>query len=469
MLAWLDMANSGAVNIASDRLLSAASEIKKVATELKNRPQRVDWEGEGAYAFRSWSADLANETLRLGEFSSGVSKWLAEASNAIAAAQASVPRTHAGAQANLEAARLARNDPDASTVAREAAETLIATQESNRQETADQMRRLAQTYAFSSRKMDALERPVFPPPPVAIVPPEEEHLNGGTDRSFGSAASPQRVTGYAATRADHGVDVSETTTTSSPVAYGPSVTATSALSQPVDMEIAGAVTLPDAPAALPTAPAAAPGSVKGGDGLTPPVVAPVRGGPGMHPESNATGGRSAPNVRPPTPSVGGPNLGKNLVGRPVPDGGITGGRQLTQPTGRPPTGLPRGNVIGGETTHTGRAPMSHGPAAGGSGGQSGVVGGRRLAGEAGGLVGGRPGQQGQAAGRPFTPGGTGLVRGGAAAEGSRGASAVGRGAGGNAQRRQQMHGEGSERPDYLIEDEETWQQGSRRIVPPVID
>ncbi|MEK8143496.1 hypothetical protein NKH18_19525 [Streptomyces sp. M10(2022)] len=26
-----------------------------------------------------------------------------------------------------------------------------------------------------------------------------------------------------------------------------------------------------------------------------------------------------------------------------------------------------------------------------------------------------------------------------------------------------------ERPDYLVEDEETWLQGGRRIVPPVID
>lgn len=29
--------------------------------------------------------------------------------------------------------------------------------------------------------------------------------------------------------------------------------------------------------------------------------------------------------------------------------------------------------------------------------------------------------------------------------------------------------EGGERPDYLTEDEETWQQGGRRVVPPVID
>ncbi len=28
---------------------------------------------------------------------------------------------------------------------------------------------------------------------------------------------------------------------------------------------------------------------------------------------------------------------------------------------------------------------------------------------------------------------------------------------------------GSERPDYLIEDEDTWKQNGRRIVPPVVE
>jgi hypothetical protein len=29
--------------------------------------------------------------------------------------------------------------------------------------------------------------------------------------------------------------------------------------------------------------------------------------------------------------------------------------------------------------------------------------------------------------------------------------------------------ENGERPDYLVEDDEAWQQGGRRVVPPVID
>ncbi|MFJ6614159.1 hypothetical protein ACIQPT_28185 [Streptomyces sp. NPDC091289] len=44
---------------------------------------------------------------------------------------------------------------------------------------------------------------------------------------------------------------------------------------------------------------------------------------------------------------------------------------------------------------------------------------------------------------------------------------MGRGA--TPQRSEDPRRDASERPDYLVEDEDTWQQGSRRVVPPVID
>ncbi|MFD4860838.1 hypothetical protein [Streptomyces atratus] len=43
------------------------------------------------------------------------------------------------------------------------------------------------------------------------------------------------------------------------------------------------------------------------------------------------------------------------------------------------------------------------------------------------------------------------------------------GRGGGSRAHTEGRGEGSERPDYLVEDDETWQQGGRRIVPPVVD
>lgn len=454
MLAWLDQANSGAVQGAADRLLSAAKKIREIGEDLKVRPQMVEWKGEGADAFRTWSADLANSTLRLGKYSEGASEWLGRASEAIASAQVAIPRTHAGAAANLAAAKEARNDPDASSVAQEAAATLIADKEANRQEAAAQMRKLAESYAFSSSQIKGLEKPVFPPPPATIVPDAE--VGRSDDAAFGRGTRLGAAvggTGHGSTtqgqsfEGSGGVSAPPASTDLAGAPVRPTV------SQPVDMEIDGVATLPDTPTLPPTTTPNVPSPVKPETGLPLPPTAFPPVGPIAPPATSS--GRGLPGgIRPPMPTAGPTANPSGLGGARPPGPGIVGGRPVPQTSGRPMGGLPRGNVIGNEGTHAGRAPMGHGPGMGGAGGgQSGIVGGRRLAGETGGVVGGRPQQSGRANARPFTPGGTGLVRGGAAASQRPGDS-----------RRE----EGGERPDYLVEDEETWQSG-RRVVPPVID
>lgn len=479
MLAWLDQANSGAIQGAADRLVSAAAEIRKIAEDLKVRPQWVEWKGEGAEAFRTWSADLANSTLRLGDYSEGASKWLTQASNAIASAQAAIPRTQAGARANLDAALAARNDPDASAVAQKSAETLIATQEANRQEAAAQMRKLAQTYSFSASQIDGLEKPAFPPPPQAIVPNDE--VGRGEDESVvggaGSGASADR-TGYTSATQGPGADSSGRVSAPSGNMIESQLAGSTPISRPVDMGIDGVATMPDAPSAPSVTPSGLPGggrpeSVLPSTGV--PVPPAFGGGPVM-PSGPSGGGRTTGISRPSMPGTGAGPLGSGPIGRPSGGGGITGGRAVPQTSGRPQGGIPRGTVIGGEGTQ-GRAPMGRAMGAGGMGsgigpGQSGMSGGRRLAGETGGVVGGRSQQPGRTGMRPFTPGGSGLVRTARPAEGAHGAGPVGRGAS------MSPHGsrtgdprrdEGGERPDYLTEDQETWQQGARRVVPPVID
>lgn len=192
MLQWLDQANSGTVQSAADRLATVAEEIHKIADELKIRPQWVEWKGEGADAFRAWTADLANSTLRLGDFSESSAKWLAQASDAIARAQAAIPRTAEGAQANLDAATVAHNDPDADTIsAKSAAElaALAAGKEKVRQEAAAEMVKLGQAYEFSAVQLNALERPRFAPPPTAIVPAPVDGQNSDLARPSASAQS----------------------------------------------------------------------------------------------------------------------------------------------------------------------------------------------------------------------------------------------------------------------------------------
>ncbi|MFD7967811.1 hypothetical protein [Streptomyces clavifer] len=462
MIAWLDQANSTAVQAVADRLAHAGTEIDKIAGELKIRPQWVTWEGEGAFSFRTWSADLANATLRLAEYSKGASKQLSNAADAIALAKAATPRPVGDPEANLEAALEARNDPDSAALVRKLTE--------EREAVAAEMRKLSQTYSHSVAGFGKLERPEFPPPPQVIAP----DTTGGRDgtNSYvsgeGSVGGGVRAAAGSASASGSTFDPSGGVTTPSG-----STDVTSpvggVVQRPVDMEIDGVDTLPATATSPPLAPPGAPGAGKPDAGLPviPTVLAPGVGGGPMLPSTNA-GGRAG-GTRPPM-AAGTGHLGTNPIGRPSRDGGIVGGRPVAQSPGRPTGGLPRGTVIGGDGTHTGRGAMGPGGGMGGAvGGQGGLAGGRRLAGESGSMVGGRPQQPGRAIGRPFTPGGTGLVRGAAAGDGGRGAGPAGRGGAAAPQRARDPRRDERERPDYLVEDEETWQQGGRRVVPPVID
>ncbi|MFE6667719.1 hypothetical protein ACFVFH_29700 [Streptomyces sp. NPDC057697] len=464
MLEWLDTARSGEIQGAADRLLTAATEIRKIAEDLKIRPQWVEWKGQGADAFRSWSADLANATLRLGDYSAGASKWLDEASNAIASVQASIPRTEAGARANLEAALAARNDPDASDVAKRSAETLIESGKRNREEAAAQMRRLSQTYMFASSQMTSLEKPVFPVMPKAIalqgadtrdgrqagqVSPGTAPASASTGEAFPSA-SGHRAEATAEAPASAG------SASATPHMISPSA------SRSVDMGIDGLTALPDTqpspvanPAGPPTGPR--PDNPSPTSGIIP--LAP-HGGPSVPRTTSGGAGRTGL-PRPPVSAPGVTPPGPGPLGRAAGPNGVTGGRLVPPEPGRSAVGIPRGTVIGNETPR-GTAAIGRTPSVGGGvgSGVSPITGGssRRLAGEPGGVVGGRQ-PQGLGPARPFTPGGSGLVRGAAAGGPTR--SGPGR--------RSTGRDENGERPDYLVEDDETWQQGGRRVVPPVID
>ncbi|MFJ8753392.1 translation initiation factor IF-2 [Streptomyces sp. NPDC102441] len=453
MLAWLDMANSGAIQGASDRLISAASEIRKIAEELKVRPQAVEWKGDGATAFRTWSDDLANATLRLGDYSEGASKWLAQASDSLATAQVAIPRTHAGAQANLDAARAARNDPDASAVAQKSAETLIAAKEANRQEAAAEMRKLAQSYALSASQLDGLERPAFPPPPGAIVP--ERAVGYGGSETYGPAGGRGAGEGGGAIREvpTHSESSQATGSGSQGAPDSSVVRVLPNLETPVSMEVNSTATLPQSSPTPSVSQQGPPVTGRPDSGLASGLpVPPAFGG----------GSRSALGPFGNAKSAGLPSSGS--ASRMPRDAGITGGRPVAQPASR---GLSRGTVVGGEGAQ-GRSPMGNGGMGAGGAARSGAMGGRPPAGGNSGVVGGRPRQAGRSGERPFTPGGTGLVR------GNENGRAAGQAAGGLRAPSSRRPGdprrdEGGERPDYLIEDEETWKQGGRRAVPPVID
>ncbi|MCD7440424.1 translation initiation factor IF-2 [Streptomyces lincolnensis] len=497
MLAWLDQANAGTVQAAADRLIAAAKEIRKIADELKVRPQYVEWKGDGADAFRTWTGDLANSTLRLGDFSEDAAKWLGQASGAIAAAQASIPRDMPSATANLAAANSARNDPDAAAVSaksRSELEALAANREKVRLEAAAQMRKLGQSYQVSSAQMGALERPKFPPPPAAFVPSGGDRRSGmeATARPgvSGQQASPSVNAPISHTRS--GVpDPRQSSGVPSPERR-PQVD----VDQPTRMSIDSVDTLlPRAPGPHAVAdPLPGPDQLKGGPtpqtGTAPPVFGTPVNGPAGQGRSPATGrmpfppGQSATSNPSRMPAVGGGS-----------GNGIVGGRPVPQSPGKS-MGIPRGTVVGGEGTAP-RGPMGQTAGSTNPGGrvmgQTGQTPGRRPSVSNGGVVGGRPlpndgvanarpqqpGRTGATGARPGTPGAPGTAAGpGTAGRGVVGSTpgtgrhSEGHGTGGTGASHQnpaRRTSGGNGRPYGVVEDEETWRQGTRPAVPPVID
>ncbi|MGW3682311.1 translation initiation factor IF-2 [Streptomyces prasinus] len=506
MLAWLDQANAGTVQAAADRLVAAAEEIRKIAEELKVRPQWVEWKGKGADAFRTWSGDLANSTLRLGDFSEDAAKWLAETSGAIAQAQVAIPRDAESAQANLDAARAARNDPDAAAVGAKSAselEALAANKEKVRQQAAAQMRKLGQTYAWSATRLNALERPKFPPPPKAFVPKDSVASHGGTAeaRSGGSAvagAAPGAAT-FAYAVHDQGSFADASGPRQSSGVTSTAHHAPEDVGQPTRMGIDSVATPPHSQPSPTTAAGGLPGPEQVKGGTTPQVdlVPSAFGRGGSAPGNNQAGaGRTPGGGR--APFLRGQGSVSNPVRMPPgADGssGIVGGRSVTPPAGRPTGAIPRGVVVGGEgaaaprgpvvpttgpTSPVGRAmgPQSQVPGQRPGVSNRGVVGGRPLPHD--GAVSGFPQQPGRAGTAMPGPGSSGATAGsGTAGRGVVGGtpsatrqSGGGRGVGGTRVSRSAPspnRGSNRRRPNDAAEDEETRRQGGRRAVPPVID
>ncbi|MFJ4687167.1 translation initiation factor IF-2 [Streptomyces sp. NPDC088789] len=503
MLAWLDQANAGTVQAAADRLLAVASEIHKIAEELKVRPQWVEWKGEGAEAFRTWAGDLANATIRLGDFSEDSATWLSRASTAIAQAQTAIPRDVPGAQANRDAANDAPNDPDSRTVSTKAAADLAALKadrERVRQEAAAQMRKLAQSYQVSATQLNALPRPKFPPPPAAIAPPTPARNNmKGLDRpgDGGDGSTTSSTRPYGATQADTqgapNAPVSRSNPDAVPPRQGPAPPDIPVQPE-TRLDVNSVNTIPDAQRSqqTPPAPAPTPGPtrVDGGGPLVPGPVPPVFGGT-KGPDRSAGPVRPVGTGRTPSPTGTGPvgPAPAPAQGRAtgVPGGGggqgIVGGRPGPLPGDRT-SGIPRGVVVGGEGQGA-RGPVAPG-ATGAPGGpvgrpagpQAQAPGGRAPlpssgASPQGGVVGGSPQQQpGRAAGAAGSGGRSsgGTARGGITGGVPTSTRAGGTGTGGRSRKPTKPRTENRSGRRVATEDEETWKpDDGRRTVPPVIE
>ncbi|MEU4012789.1 hypothetical protein AB0H30_30590 [Streptomyces pseudogriseolus] len=497
LVALLDSASpEGAAQLAT-KLSKASSTITKIGDDLMTYVKGLEWKGEGGDAFRDWGGQSAAATLRLGQYAEVASRWLSTVAQAVAEAKAAIPATSETTQAKADLAKArktlaaaqdpgARNDPDARKLTQTAQSDAAAAQqrmEAARAEAIQQLRKLAQTYEYSAYQVNSVEPPTFAPPAQHLGASgwKDEFARG---QAFTVGSEGSSATGASSVRAaeGHGGGASASARPGSSVTppvftHAPS-TEQITHSRPAAMDIDGVAMPQDTRTPPPTNTTAPPT----GNGPRPDVSLPAQ--PiAVPPPMNRAGGpgplspqQVPPATRPPLlPGQGSSGGGVPRVPR---ESGIFGGRPVSPGAGRPSAGIPRGTVIGAESGQ-GRTPMGRVASPGmplGAGpvpGQGPGPGARRLASEAGGVIGNRPVQPGRAAARPFTPGGAGLLRQTGTGDSSHGPAGGRTGAGMHSAHpsspRRDDRQDGAERPDYLLEEEETWGRRNQRAVPPVVD
>ncbi|WP_371606096.1 hypothetical protein OG725_08845 [Streptomyces sp. NBC_01213] len=499
---------------AGEALWKARDAIKKAGDELGDFIKGVDWEGESGVAFRDWGSGLVAHAEKLSNFADAAGTQITVAGTGLASVRNSLPPR------DTRLIRTPLEDIDAPKRVEGNAEYAAAVKvEKDRQEAINQANRLASYYAVSGESLAAQEPPRFEKKlDVAVPRPQGDGFRPDESRSSSSDGSSSSSSGSSEQVAERTAPGRHASAANGQGYEAPVVVA-SVPDRNTSTEI-NSVAAPPSPATTPSASSLQPttGPVASSGGTTPPMapgfVNPVsassRGlqGPtgaprsvgqamgGGNRTSGSTGGGATANGRTgspvgrPSPMSGGSASGNAGRGGPGPQSptagrsGITGGRPMAagQPTsgssgpragrasgivggtpqragaGQPggARGVPRGTVIG-----SGNASRTGGPA--GAFGQRGVVGsnsanaaskpGGRGTPSTKGVVGTPRGTGGVTGGKGFTAGGAGLVRGPAGLKDSR----------------EENEDEGTQRPDYLVEDRETWEAGRRGVAPPVIE
>lgn len=457
LLAMIASLDPETVRARAAQLAKAAEAITEIGESLK-RHRVAGWEGEAAHAYQDWVSRAGSATLLLGRYGEAAGTWMTHAAQTMVEVRANTPGYDREAAATLETTRHHPNDPDAARLARTAHTKLTA----DRHQAVQQLTKLAQSYDTSTTQLHRAQIPTFPPPPGVFEPKGIGSDEVSLSRGGGSSGGNYGVGGTA-----H--DLSAPT---AGVSYGEPGSVKRHASPSVERPLPGGSSLPPTPVPRPrevemdldhvaTVPSSVVPSISvpsGASGHSAPSDTWKHPGQSLPPL--AVQPMSGP-LSPLQPFVGAG--GSKVGGTPDPlssGTGIVGGRPVSAGGGSGAF-LPRGTVVGAEGTHaSGRGMPGMTTGFGGPHGSPGTPAvGRRLAIEPGGVVGGRQASTGA---QPFTQGGSGLVRGGS------GAGAVGLGGAASPTPGRRRGGQGDACPDYLTEDEETW-QSSRRVVPPVID
>lgn len=493
MIDLIENSNPEHLEHAGEALLTARRAIAKAANELGDFIRDVDWEGESGTAFRDWGTGLVAHALKLGDFAETAGIQITVAGTGLASVRKSLPprdsRLLRKAVDEIETSKRIDGNPEY---------TAALKVEKDRQEAINQANRLASYYAVSEETLAAQAPPRFEkkldvamPKPQGLWERNEPGASSGGSEAMGSHAT-QGYAGRVAT-SDPGIP-GATGNRAAIEGLGTAPTPDTSTSTEIDSVKAppAPVTVPDTSPAPPTANPTGPNT-----GPNPPMVNefvnPVAGGsrrstpPTGMPRTIGQPGRSGPTSSGPTTTgrTGAP------VGRPAPIGGGPGSGTPGRPGGggSQPPAAGRTSVTGGRPMaggpantskspgpRTGRAraivggtPQRTTPGTDSAGGTRGVPRGTVI-GAGGTNAATRPGGRGT----PSSKGVVGTPRSAAGSgSGSRGFTAGGaglvRGPAGRRDSDDEDQDGGAPRPDYLVEDRETWEAGRRGAAPPVIE
>jgi uncharacterized protein YukE len=431
----------------ADALESAAKEMEQIGNDLMTHVQYVEWSGESAQEFREWGHQLGKNTVRLADYTSTVSKALRHAGSTMSDAKRAMPPTPSDAT-------LCYVDPTKETAAN-------ASLEAARQEAIPLMNKVSDAYwgATFAMDVDSLAAPNFGRLPAGAVP---EPI-GETQTQLPSPDGAPRASAVQDVGpgiAFHGgVQPGPRIASSSPEPMAPRMNSRTHLDA-----VSSGLPTPDSPAEHSSRPDVAGMSSLSsspffGAGVRGPRPSQSSRTPLPEPAEGAiTGGKVLP-------IPDGQNTRKSLPAVSAGDEGIVGGLPLN--ARNPSPRLPRGVVVGEEpltgssASNVGASGFPRGiPGPGGEPLQRLPEGATEAGTSAPPIESGYRGE--------YTSGGTGLQQPGTAAEpeGSQGGGypmAPGgvTGWGGRSSQRRA-------RPDYLVEDQETWSTG-RDVVPPVIE
>ncbi|MET8565794.1 hypothetical protein ABZV75_36520 [Streptomyces flaveolus] len=279
MLDLVHHANPEHLETASKVLWDARTAIHDAATDLETHLKGVDWEGEGAERFRSWTDGLIAWTKGLATFADVAATEISTAATGLASVRSSMPAERDPRPADeqkrptdLPKSKQVDSDPDYATAVKV---------EKNRQEAINQMNRLASFYSVSATALGvALEtdpKPYTPIPDVGVPKPTWR----SEDRVPHGAAPGNSVTARESVGRSHGsaAEAHAGTATSNGTGVGGHVPPLKEVHEPsapsgheVGTEINTTTTLPpQAPATPPSSPAPTLPTTSGG-GQTPPLL-----------------------------------------------------------------------------------------------------------------------------------------------------------------------------------------------------